>query len=340
MHKFISSFLILLALCFSSASAQDKKQALQSFFTRIQFPDSNAKEFDRVELLQLYNSVSQKNYSTKKQECDNILDLYKQKLLNQSGNVALAKKYKSLLQSFTIPWEQTQKDLAHKSWELVARDYTLENMNELYTTTGINAFAVMNYGQFAESTVLRNSLIVIGRIDSIFTGDFNDFHQVSYSVSISKVLKGDKSLKNVIIRTDDEELVTNGNGNTYIMSYNLSYHFPSHLEKLIVGQEYLLCLSKLEYERKVTQLQLASEQSKQEYQFRNDKITQEKRNLCYARNVSLQLSQSNNEQSTDSILQERAKRNKKSIQEIQDLCKKLSNFFEKMNRENTLPNQH
>jgi hypothetical protein len=116
------------------------------------------------------------------------------------------------------------------AWSITSAGYTLPMLEE-FQSRGIN---VINYHRNWDRhnpwkyLTIFNPLIVVGRIDSAYIDtSLHDDSYISYNVSIKETLKGDTSLKKIIIRKSE-----------------ISGSFGGRK-----GEEYLLFLNKNQYER-------------------------------------------------------------------------------------------
>jgi hypothetical protein len=143
---------------------------------------------------------------------------------------------------------------------------TLQNtatyhFNLLLSTTlqqkmGINLIDI-TYGTYigVEASLFLSPLIIVGHIDSMYSDrSYADNCITSFAVTIKEFLKGDTSVKNIIIRDN------NGAVEYDIMREKKSYRpFNDAGLRLNEGGDYLLILFKHNYEREIEQALLAGD---------------------------------------------------------------------------------
>lgn len=164
-------------------------------------------------------------------------------------------KYSSLI-SKKLSGRIYPEETRYVAWLLSSNGYNLENLVEIQQKMGINLIDI-TYGTYigVEASLFLSPLIIVGHIDSMYSDrSYADNCITSFAVTIKEFLKGDTSVKNIIIRDN------NGAVEYDIMREKKSYRpFNDAGLRLNEGGDYLLILFKHNYEREIEQALLAGD---------------------------------------------------------------------------------
>lgn len=137
-------------------------------------------------------------------EYNQIYDVLLRGAIQQDKSVT--NSYKSLLENSNIVQGLTPESAREAAWRLSTQGYTMETINQFQQISGLNLLDLYVHG--ISDVILRRTLfasqIVIGTIDSVFfDGSIQDNEDHSILVSVKETLKGDSTIKHLIIRESE-----------------------------------------------------------------------------------------------------------------------------------------
>jgi hypothetical protein len=237
----------------------------------------------------------------KKENYDAIYSFMSQGMLEK--NSAMTQNNK-ILSSFEAKRKHptTKDEIQRVTWLLAYDGYSMEKIQELYEQHNINLIELNTYASDPIiNAVCTYPLIVLAKVDTIYTDkSIEDGFRTSIVLSIQETIKGDMSIKKAIIRDNTGEMVVRGERREF---RPLSHSFLFLKEH----QEYIICLDKSWYNSK--RIQNGNNQSAQD------------NSICYATGRSTSISLTSEQDP------EKEKTRVGKIQQIRDLCKQLSGFF-------------
>lgn len=195
--------------------------------------------YDYVQIRQLERSQHKKAY-------DELYNIMLKGLSKEDATVQT--QYHSLLTDVIVKHHFNPESIRMDAWQLASAGYTLTGIQEFFDRTGISLLEVASFYGNTNHTlydILLASTIVIGTIDSMQANTkLFDGNKTSFFVTIKQVLKGDKNLRQCIIR-DWNAYVEKQDGYGYI-SYKSNV--SDGCLDIGKGEEYILFLYKNLYE--------------------------------------------------------------------------------------------
>lgn len=325
------------------AQEQTKNQVESKYLDSARLPKSaklNKYEQQQAELpikylFAKYNKdKTEQGYKKIINEYNSLYDVLNQVFVFGKSQVnPISKRYEFLIDARNPQKFHHPDYISSYATSLLENGYTLERIQSLFETEKINLLREIEESSNLGKMAFFASDIVIGVIDSLYE-DLNLYDGLpnSYSVTVQEVIKGDKSLKKVILRNSKFSIFTFPNGHKHITP-NSDHSRP----RLQNGQAYLLFLSKPGYESHILKMSYQGQDSLivttsgKKAPFSNDNAMQPLRQNCYISTFEIPFNQTlDAEDQKYPDLIEMVNRDKQSIEQVRAICKKYQRFFEQI----------
>lgn len=250
---------------------------------------------------------------------DGLREMLVNALLHKKQNTLAA--YKELLNDSILSYSPAPFNIDDATWKLAYHGYTIEKLKELQKISGINLLDLSLRHSY-DNDIIRHAclseLIITGTIDTMYNDtSYADGMVATITVKVKETLKGDPTIKNVIIRDGTGFITYNYRGERVFDSRRS--HNPMRSLNMKMGKEFLFFLFKGIYDWQIVNMP-------SDRVVKTDSSAEKLRQFCFSlSSLSIPLQPIENLEAIQN--QEKERERPKNIERVRALCQQLAEFF-------------